>query len=171
MFGWTGPPTILTRMHQDGFEFTDALKGAQEKGLQKPIPLWYQWGDAAHKLTILSSIASNSFVVWKPVCRRNYRYYEAGHRLCKILRVHDRYWQFIGVNGPDLRVHPTLVENKHLLSAVSNELNAIFVRGVFVGNTMFYGPERERPTASYCQRYCDVHDLSDSAGNGRRATR
>ena len=57
---------ILTRMHQDGLEFTDALKGAQEKGFAEADPtLDISGGDAAHKLTILSSIASNSFVKYE----------------------------------------------------------------------------------------------------------
>ena len=61
--------------------------------------------------------------------------------------------------GLDLRVHPTLVPNSHLLAAVSNELNAIFVKGDFVGNTMFYGPGAgERPTASAI--VSDIVDLS-----------
>jgi homoserine dehydrogenase len=61
--------------------------------------------------------------------------------------------------GLDLRVHPTLVPNSHLLAAVSNELNAIFVKGDFVGNTMFYGPGAgERPTASAIVG--DIVDLS-----------
>jgi len=61
--------------------------------------------------------------------------------------------------GLDLRVHPTLVSNAHLLSAVSNELNAIFVQGDFVGSTMFYGPGAgERPTASAIVG--DIVDLS-----------
>ena len=60
-----------------------------------------------------------------------------------------------------------------MLSSVSHELKAIFVRGDFVGNTMFYGPGAgERPTASAI--VSDIVDLSDdlfsdSAGNGRRA--
>jgi homoserine dehydrogenase len=61
-------------------------------------------------------------------------------------------------------VHPTLIDNKHLLSAVSNELNAIFVKGDFVGNTMFYGPGAgERPTASAI--VSDIVDLSERLCN------
>ncbi|NLN64361.1 MAG: homoserine dehydrogenase [Clostridiaceae bacterium] len=168
---------ILTRMHQDGLEFTDALKGAQEKGFAEADPtLDISGGDAAHKLTILSSIASNSFVKYESlyvegitdITKLDIDFAKSFGYTIKLLAIYRR------VNGGlDLRVHPTLVENKHLLSAVSNELNAIFVRGDFVGNTMFYGPGAgERPTASAI--VSDIVDLSDdlfsdSAGNGRRA--
>ena len=61
--------------------------------------------------------------------------------------------------GLDLRVHPTLVPEDHLLASVNNELNAIFVKGDFVGETMFYGPGAgERPTASAIVG--DIVDLS-----------
>jgi homoserine dehydrogenase len=62
-------------------------------------------------------------------------------------------------DGIDARVHPTLIPNHHLLAAVSRELNAIFIKGDFVGDTMFYGPGAgERPTASAI--VSDIVDLS-----------
>ena len=62
-------------------------------------------------------------------------------------------------NGLDLRVDPTLIPNAHLLAAVKNELNAVFVKGDFVGNTMFDGPGAgERPTGSAI--ISDIVDLS-----------
>ncbi|HZK26393.1 MAG TPA: homoserine dehydrogenase [Thermoclostridium sp.] len=154
---------ILTKMHKDDLEFSEALKGAQESGFAEADPtLDISGGDAAHKLTILSSIASNSFVSYENlyiegitgISKVDINFAKSLGYTIKLLAV---YRTFNG--GLDLRVHPTLVENNHLLAAVSNEMNAILVRGDFVGNTMFYGPGAgERPTASAI--VSDIVDLS-----------
>ena len=50
---------------------------------------------------------------------------------------------------------------RHLLAAVNNELNAVFITGDLVGNTMFYGPGAgQDPTASAV-----VSDIVDLARN------
>lgn len=154
---------ILTKMHQEGLEFADALKRAQEKGFAEADPtLDISGGDAAHKIAILGSIASNSFIPFDKI-------YVEG--ITGITKLDIGFAQSFGMTikllaickiteeGVDLRVHPTLIDNSHLLAAVSNELNAIFVKGDFVGNTMFYGPGAgERPTASAI--VSDIVDLS-----------
>jgi homoserine dehydrogenase len=159
---------ILTKMHQEGLEFSDALKGAQEKGFAEADPtLDVGGGDAAHKLTILASIASNSLVPYESIymegitsiTKLDIDFAKSFGYTIKLLAIYR-----VINGGLDLRVHPTLIENKHLLSAVSNELNAIFVKGDFVGNTMFYGPGAgERPTASAI--VSDIVDLSERLCN------
>ncbi len=154
---------ILTKMHQEGLEFSEALRGAQDKGFAEADPtLDISGGDASHKLTILASIASNSFVPHDRIytegitgiTKLDIDFAKSFGYTIKLLAI---YRVFNG--GLDLRVHPTLISDKHLLSAVSNELNAIFVKGDFVGNTMFYGPGAgERPTASAI--VSDIVDLS-----------
>ncbi|NLL96148.1 MAG: homoserine dehydrogenase, partial [Clostridiaceae bacterium] len=154
---------ILTKMHQEGLDFSDALKNAQEKGFAEADPtLDINGGDAAHKLTILGSIASNSFIPFEKIyvegitriTKLDISFAQSFGMTIKLLAIYRRY-----NDGVDLRVHPTLISNSHLLAAVSNELNAIFVKGDFVGNTMFYGPGAgERPTASAI--VSDIVDLS-----------
>ncbi|MGI6623710.1 MAG: homoserine dehydrogenase [Acetivibrionales bacterium] len=154
---------ILTKMHQEGLDFSDALKSAQEKGFAEADPtLDINGGDAAHKLTILGSIASNSFIPFEKIyvegitriTKLDISFAQSFGMTIKLLAIYRRY-----NDGVDLRVHPTLISNSHLLAAVSNELNAIFVKGDFVGNTMFYGPGAgERPTASAI--VSDIVDLS-----------
>lgn len=154
---------ILTKMHQQGLEFADALKGAQEKGFAEANPtLDISGGDAAHKLTILGSIASNSFIPFDKIyvegingiTKLDIGFAQSFGMTIKLLAIYK-----MSQDGVDLRVHPTLIDNSHLLAAVSNELNAIFVKGDFVGNTMFYGPGAgERPTASAI--VSDIVDLS-----------
>ncbi len=159
---------ILTKMYQEGLEFSEALKGAQERGFAEADPtLDVSGGDAAHKLTILASIASNSFVPYESIymegitdiTKLDIDFAKSFGYTIKLLAIYR-----VINGGLDLRVHPTLISSKHLLSAVSNELNAIFVSGDFVGNTMFYGPGAgERPTASAI--VSDIVDLSERLCN------
>lgn len=154
---------ILTRMHQDEMEFGQALQEAQAKGFAEADPtLDVSGGDAAHKLTILASIATSGFVNFHDlhvegitaITKLDIDFAKSFGYTIKLLAVFRAL-----SDGLDLRVHPTLVPNTHLLAAVNNELNAVFVKGDFVGNTMFYGPGAgERPTAS--AMVGDIVDLS-----------
>ena len=154
---------ILTRMHEDELSFEEALKQAQEKGFAEADPtLDVCGGDAAHKLTILASIASSSIVNFSDIyvegitdiTKLDIDFAKQFGYVVKLLAI----YRLID-DGLDLRVHPTLVPKNHLLAAVNNELNAIFVNGDFVGSTMFYGPGAgERPTASAI--VSDLVDLS-----------
>jgi homoserine dehydrogenase len=154
---------ILTKMHQEELEFSQALKEAQDQGFAEADPtLDISGGDTAHKLTILASIASNSFVPHNKIfvegitgiTKQDINFAKSLGYTIKLLAIYRTLDDKL-----DLRVHPTLVNNTHLLSAINNELNAIFVKGDFVGNTMFYGPGAgERPTASAIVG--DIVDLS-----------
>jgi len=154
---------ILTKMYEEGLEFPDALKQAQEKGFAEADPTLDISGvDAAHKLTILASLATSSIVSFESLYvegiqgitaldisfAKNFGY---SIKLLAICRYLD--------GKLDLRVHPTMVPNSHLLASVRNELNAVFVRGSYVGDTMFYGPGAgQLPTASAI--VSDLVDLS-----------
>lgn len=154
---------ILTKMHQDGIDFSQALKEAQMKGFAEADPtLDVSGGDAAHKLTILASLASGGMVDFNSIpvegitslttmdinFAKNFGY------VIKLLAI----CRFFG-EELDLRVHPTLIPKEHLLAAVNDELNAVFVTGNYVGDTMFYGPGAGQcPTASAI--VSDIVDLS-----------
>lgn len=154
---------ILTKMHKDGLEFSEALKGAQANGYAEADPTLDLSGkDAAHKLAILGSIASNSFIPYEKlyvegitgITKMDIAFAQSFGFTIKLLAIYRQM-----KDGVDMRVHPTLIKDSHLLAAVNNELNAIFVKGDFVGNTMFYGPGAgERPTASAI--VSDIVDLS-----------
>ena len=154
---------ILTRMTQDGLDFEAALAEAQRLGFAENDPtLDVSGGDAAHKLTILASIAASATVDLSQV------YTEGITGIAKIDVDFAKSFGFVIkllaicrlIDGRfDLRVHPTLVPQGHLLAAVNNELNAVFVHGDYVGDTMFYGPGAgARPTASAI--VSDLVDLS-----------
>ena len=154
---------ILTKMSQEGLDFGEALAQAQRLGFAESDPtLDVSGGDAAHKLTILASIAASATVDLAQV-------YTEG--ITGIAKIDVDFAKSFGfeikllaicrqIDGRfDLRVHPTLVPREHLLAAVNNEFNAIFVQGDYVGDTMFYGPGAgERPTASAI--VSDLVDLS-----------
>lgn len=154
---------ILTRMHLDDLEFEEALKEAQAKGFAEADPtLDVGGGDAAHKLTILASLATSSMVDFNSlyvegitsITKLDINFAKSFGYTIKLLAIFRSL-----ADGLDLRVHPTLIPNAHLLAAVKNELNAVFVKGDFVGNTMFFGPGAgERPTGSAI--VSDIVDLS-----------
>ena len=152
---------ILTRMHQGGMGFDAALKEAQAKGFAEADPtLDVGGGDAAHKLTILASLAAGGFVDFNAIpvegitelTTLDINFAKSFGYVIKLLAIYRSDGEKL-----DLRVHPTLVPGDHLLAAVNNELNAIFVTGDYVGDTMFYGPGAgQLPTASAI-----VSDLAD----------
>lgn len=154
---------ILTKMNQEGISFEDALKQAQQKGFAEANPhLDVSGMDTAHKLAILGSLASNTLVSVESlyvegitgITSMDIEFAKSLGYVVKLLAICRQEPQ-----GLDLRVHPTLVPEDHLLASVNNELNAVFVKGDFVGETMFYGPGAgERPTASAI--VSDLVDLS-----------
>src|SRR5690554_5707473 len=154
---------ILSRMYQDDLEFADALREAQSKGFAEADPkLDINGIDAAHKLAILACLASGGLVDFNAipvegitgVTSLDINYAKSFGYVIKLLAV----CRFVG-KKVDLRVHPTLVPVQHLLAAVNNELNAVFITGDLVGNTMFYGPGAgQNPTASAV--VSDIVDLA-----------
>ena len=61
--------------------------------------------------------------------------------------------------GIELRVHPTLIPARRLLANVEGAMNAVWVKGDAVGETLYYGPGAGKlPTASAV-----VADLVDVA--------
>jgi len=144
---------ILTKMDQEGMEFSVALKKAQEKGYAEPNPAADIKGfDAAYKAVILTSVAFGAEVNLKDV-------YVEG--ITGITQEDIQYAKDIGyvvkplaiarmVEGQlDVRVHPALVARTHPLASVSENYNAIYVKGKPVGQVMFYGPGAGGgPTAS-----------------------
>lgn len=134
---------ILTQMATLEMSYADALKEAQEKGFAEQDPSSDVLGkDAAYKLAILASLAFNASIDMDSiytegidkVTLRDIRYSEElGYKL-KLLAIGDREEE-----GIVLRVHPTLIPQKHPLAAVNYEFNAIFFEGDAVGEIMLYG--------------------------------
>jgi len=145
---------ILTRMDKDGKTFADALKEAQKKGYAEANPaLDVGGGDASHKLAILSSLAFNQSVPLSKIHVEGiteltpqdlvYAREEFGY-VVKLLAIAKQEEGSI-----EVRVHPTLIPETHLLAKVEGAFNGIYIVGDSVGPTMFYGQGAgQMPTAS-----------------------
>lgn len=144
---------ILSQMRATGAPFESVLAQAQELGYAEADPSFDIDGvDAAHKLTILSSIAFGVPIRFEAaymegigrLAAADIRYAEQlGYRI-KLLGITKRTAQ-----GVELRVHPTLVPMQRLLASVEGAMNAVLVKGDAVGTTLYYGPGAgAEPTAS-----------------------
>lgn len=129
------------------------LKEAQALGYAEADPTFDVEGiDAAHKLTILASIAFGIPLQFDKaytegitkLTSADVNYAEAlGYRI-KHLGVARRTQE-----GVELRVHPTLIPAERLIANVNGVMNAVMVHGDAVGPTLFCGAGAGmEPTAS-----------------------
>ncbi len=144
---------ILTEMKENSSEFSAVLKQAQDLGYAEADPTFDVEGiDAAHKLTILASIAFGIPLQFdkaytegiSKVTIEDIRYAgELGYRI-KHLGIARK-----SEKGIELRVHPTLISQDNLIANVNGVMNAVMVQGDAVGPTLFYGAGAgAQPTAS-----------------------
>ena len=144
---------ILTEMRDKGRDFADVLSEAQALGYAEADPTFDVEGiDAAHKLTILASIAFGIPLQFDKVytegisriTREDVGYAEAfGYRIKHLgyTRRTDK--------GIEMRVHPTLIPERRLIANVDGVMNAVLVNADAVGATLYYGAGAgAEPTAS-----------------------
>ncbi len=155
---------ILTRMAEEGLDYPEALKEAQDLGYAEADPaLDVNGWDAAHKAIILASL---SYGFW---LRAEDIYVEGiqdvslvdilfadslGYtiKLLAVIRLDES-------GGIEVRVQPSLISNGHILASVNGVFNAILVNGDVVGETLFYGSGAgQDPTSSSV-----ISDLADAA--------
>ncbi|MNN03425.1 Homoserine dehydrogenase [compost metagenome] len=148
---------ILSEMRDKGLDFATVLKQAQELGYAEADPTFDIEGfDAAHKATIMSAIAFGIPVQFdkayvEGISNLNaidIRYAEQlGYRI-KLLGITKRT-TVNGVEGIELRVHPTLIPAKRLIANVEGAMNAVLVHGDAVGASLYSGRGAgAEPTAS-----------------------
>ena len=154
---------ILTTMREEGRDFDEVLKDAQDFGYAEADPSFDIDGvDAAHKLAILASVAFGVEVNFDAVHIEGIRHIsstdiqfaeELGYRI-KLLGVALRHDDVI-----EQRVHPTMVPLSASISTVEGVFNAVVVDGDEVDTVMLEGRGAgERPTASAV-----VADIADIA--------
>ncbi len=134
---------ILTEMREKGRDFADVLSEAQALGYAEADPTFDVEGiDAAHKLSILSSIAFGIPLQFdktytegiSKITQEDVAYAdELGYRI-KHLGVARRTDA-----GVEQRVHPTLIPKDRLIANVNGVMNAVLVKGDAVGATLYYG--------------------------------
>ncbi|MFC0336597.1 homoserine dehydrogenase [Kushneria avicenniae] len=154
---------ILTHMRDEGRAFEDVLAEAQALGYAEADPTFDVEGiDAAHKLTILASIAYGVPLQFERaytegISRITFDDVKQADALGYIIK-------HLGISrrtedGVELRVHPALIPKERLLANVHGVKNAIEVMGDAVGPTLYYGAGAgAEPTASAV-----VADLLDVA--------
>lgn len=144
---------ILSEMTEKGREFASVLQEAQALGYAEADPSFdIQGTDAAHKLTILASIAFGIPLQFERV------YVEGIERISAddIRNAAELGYviKHLGIakrcnNGVEIRVHPTLVAHNAPLASVNGVMNAVQVTGNAVGTTLHYGAGAGKlPTAS-----------------------
>lgn len=134
---------ILTEMRDKSRDFADVLTEAQALGYAEADPTFDVEGiDAAHKLTIMASIAFGIPLQFdkaytegiSKIAQEDVKYAtELGYRI-----------KHLGIaketpEGVELRVHPTLIPHRRLIANVDGVMNAVLVKGDAVGPTLYYG--------------------------------
>jgi homoserine dehydrogenase len=155
---------ILTRMMEAEMNFAEALKEAQAAGYAEADPAFDVNGwDAAHKAIILASLAYGSWIGMDKIYVEGIEEITAADirfarqlgyciKLLAIIKAERR-------SEIELRVHPTLIPASHVLASVSGVFNAVAIRAVPVGDTLFYGRGAgQDPTASAV-----ISDLAEAA--------
>lgn len=156
---------ILTKMFEDGMEFSDALKKAQELGYAEADPTADVEGlDAGRKMAIMASIAFHSRVVFADVYTEGITKITAAD--IAYAKEFDSVIKLLGVarntpEGIEVGVYPVMIAKDHPLASVRDSFNAVFIHGDAVDDAMFYGRGAgEMPTASAV-----VGDVIDEARN------
>jgi homoserine dehydrogenase len=144
---------ILSKMTDEGRNFKEVLKEAQEKGYAEANPTFDIEGiDAAHKLAILIRLAFGTPLRFEEIFIGGISEItpldiqfglEFGYRI-KLLAIAK-----IDQGKIEARVHPTLIPERHLISTVEGVFNAIYIKGDAIGPTLFYGQGAgQMPTGS-----------------------
>ena len=144
---------ILTKMTEEGMDFSDALEKAQELGFAEADPTSDVEGlDAGRKVAIMASIAFHSRVVFPNVFTEGITKITA--KDIEYAKEFDSVIKLLGVahnteSGIEVGVYPMMIHKEHPLASVRDSFNAVFVHGDAADDAMFYGRGAgEFPTAS-----------------------
>lgn len=135
---------MLTEMIQNGVNYDDILKKAQELGYAEADPTFDVGGyDAAHKLLILASIAYG--IDAKPediliegienVSKEDVEFANEFGYAIKLLGIAKK-----DENAVELRVHACMISKDEMIAKIDGVMNGISVVGDKVGETLYYGP-------------------------------
>ena len=144
---------ILTKMRDEGSDFSDVLHKAQELGYAERNPEADIEGyDACRKIAILTSLAYGQQVDFEDiytegitkVTAEDFKYAAKINATVKLFGTSKM------VNGKVLAmVAPVMIKSTHPLYSVDDVFNGIYVRGNMLGEVMFYGKGAGKlPTAS-----------------------
>ena len=134
---------MLTRMINDGVNYDEILKEAQELGYAEADPTFDVGGfDTAHKLLILGSIAYGIDIKPEDILIEGIQ--NISKTDIEFAKEFEYNIKLLGIakkvdNQIELRVHPVLVPQEKMIAKVDGVMNGISVVGDKVGETMYYG--------------------------------
>lgn len=135
---------ILSRMSGNNCTFAEALREAKAQGFAEKDPtLDIEGMDSAHKLILLVYLGFGKLVDLEDIfiegisriSLADVNYAKELGLVIKLLAIAKKE-----SNELEVRVHPTLIPETHLLASVSGVNNAIYVSSDLAGNLLFYGP-------------------------------
>lgn len=158
---------MMTKMADEGCDFDEVLKEAQDKGYAEKDPTADIEGhDAGRKIAILTSLIAGQQVDFEDVhtegiskiTAADMLYAKKMGRVIKLLATSKEAGDTYTV-----MVAPFLLPKEHPLYTVNGVFNAVFVRGNMLGDAMFYGSGAgSLPTASAV--VADVVELAKHIG-------
>ncbi|WP_321422701.1 homoserine dehydrogenase [uncultured Methanobacterium sp.] len=170
---------ILTKMAAEGLDFNTVLKEAQDMGYAEADPTFDIEGhDTAQKLIILSILGFGVYVKQERfhvegitrITPEDIRFArEELDSVIKLLAIAQ-----ITDGELEIRVHPTLVPETHLLASVNDVFNAVYLVGDVVGPVLMYGAGAGMmPTASAVVADCIdiIQDMERPVAYGPKETR
>ena len=134
---------MLTRMINDGVNYDEILKEAQELGYAEADPTFDVGGfDTAHKLLILGSIAYGIDIKPEDILIEGIQ--NISKTDIEFAKEFEYNIKLLGIakkvdNQIELRVHPVLIPQDKMIAKVDGVMNGISVVGDKVGETMYYG--------------------------------
>ena len=144
---------MLTKMANEGADFDEVLKDAQEKGYAEKDPTADIEGhDPCRKIAILTSLVCGQQVDFEDIhCEGitkisaiDFKYAKSMGRSIKLLASSKKVGESFSC-----MVAPFMLSQEHPLCGVNDVFNGIFVHGNVLGDAMFYGSGAGKlPTAS-----------------------
>lgn len=144
---------MMTKMSEEGSEFADVLKDAQQKGYAEADPTADIEGhDACRKIAILTSLVCGQQVDFEEIHTEGITKISAtdikyakklGRKIKLLASSYQRNGSYCAM------VAPFMLDASHPLYSVNDVFNAVFVHGNMLGDAMFYGSGAGKlPTAS-----------------------
>jgi homoserine dehydrogenase len=160
---------ILSRMQDEGLDFQSALRLATELGYAEAEPsLDVEGIDAAHKTALLAANAFGAEVPFALVHAEGISRLDPWDMTCaqalgfriKLLGIARQ-----GTSGVEVRVHPALVPDSHLLAQVHGSMNGVWVTSDAAGSTFYYGAGAGSETTASAV-IADLIDVARLGGAG-----
>ncbi|MCB1326952.1 MAG: homoserine dehydrogenase [Spirochaetales bacterium] len=142
---------IITRMQEDGLDYAAALREAQVRGFAEADPSFDVGGkDAAQKLAIISALAFDTRINEDAVLTEGIEHIRlVDHQIAADLKCVIRLLAVARRDPLQMRVHPVLIHEDHVLAHVRDERNAVFFATSNSGPQLLMGlGAGARPTAA-----------------------